>query len=111
MFQDVNAGILRSLEQDSEVLERIREAFERMLTHSEVKAYSFVEEIPTAGAGMVGVLHLSIHLQILINRGLLAGTGSQEMFGANRKRIRGQGVYTCHSPRDEQVRQRSGDWL
>ena len=54
MFQDVNAGILRSLEQDSEVLERIREAFERMLTHKEVKAYSFVEEIPTAGVGMVG---------------------------------------------------------
>ena len=61
MFQDVNAGILRSLEQDSEVLERIREAFERMLTHKEVKAYSFVEEIPTAGVGMVRVL-LSIHL-------------------------------------------------
>ena len=67
MFQDVNAGILRSMEQDSEVLERIREAFERVLTQEEVKAYSFVEEIPTAGVGMVGVLHLSIHLQMLIN--------------------------------------------
>ena len=54
MFQDVNTGILRSLEQDSEVLERIREAFERMLAHEEVKAHSFVEEIPTAGVGMVG---------------------------------------------------------
>ena len=66
MFQDVNAGILRSLEQDSEVLERIREAFERMLTHKEVKAYSFVEEIPTSGVGMVGVFDLSFHLQIII---------------------------------------------
>ena len=66
MLQDVNVGILRSLEQGSEVLERIREAFERILTHSEVKAYSFVEEIPTSGVGMVGVLDLSIHLQIII---------------------------------------------
>ena len=111
MLQDVNTSILRSLEQDSEVLERIREAFERMLTHEEVKAYSFVEEIPTAGVGMVGVLLLSIRLQILINWGFVARTGSQEMFGANRKRIRGPRLYTCHPSRDEQVRQCCGDWL
>ena len=67
MFRDVNTGILRSLEQDSEVLERIREAFERMLAHEEVKAYSFVEEVPNAGIGMVRVLLLYIHLQMLIS--------------------------------------------
>ena len=111
MFQDVNSGILRSLEEGSEVLERIREAFERMLTHEEVKAYSFVEEIPTAGVRMVGVLHLSIHLQMLINCGLVARTGSREMFRANWECIGGPGIYTCHPPRDEQVRQCSGDWL
>ena len=63
MFQDVNTGILRSLEEGSEVLERIREAFERMLAHKDVKAYSFVEEIPTAGVGMVRALLPLIHLQ------------------------------------------------
>ena len=111
MFQDVNAGILRSLEEGSEVLERIMEAFERMLAHEDVKVYSFVEEIPTAGVGVVGVLHLSVHLKMLVNCGLVARTGSQEMFGANRKRIRGPGLYTCHPSRDEQVRQCYGDWL
>ena len=111
MLQDVNAGILRSLEEGSEDLERIREAFERMLMHKEVRAYSFVEEIPTAGVGVVRALLLSVALQILINWGLVARTGSQEIFGANRKCIRGQGLYACHPPRDEQVRQCSGDWL
>ena len=55
MFQDANVGILQSLEQDSEVLERIRGGFERMMAREKVKAYSFVEEIPTAGVGMVRV--------------------------------------------------------
>ena len=55
MLQDANADILRSLEQDSEVWERIRDSFERMVTREEVKAYSFVEEIPTTGVGMVRV--------------------------------------------------------
>ena len=32
MLQDANIDILRSLEQDSEVLERIRDGFERMMT-------------------------------------------------------------------------------
>ena len=53
MLQDVNVGILRSLEQGSEILERIREDFERMMAREKVKAYSFVEEIPTVGVGMV----------------------------------------------------------
>ena len=60
MIRDANTGILRSLEQDSEVLERIREAFERMMARERVKAYSFVEEIPTVGVGMVRVLPASI---------------------------------------------------
>ena len=55
MLQDTNTGILRSLEQESEVLERIRDSFERMMTREKVKAYSFVEEIPTAGVGLVRV--------------------------------------------------------
>jgi hypothetical protein len=53
MLKDANTGILRSLEQDSEVLERISEAFERIVTRGEVKVYSFVEEIPTLGIGKV----------------------------------------------------------
>ena len=62
MLQDTNTGILRSLEQDSETLERIREAFERTITREKVKAHSFVEELPTAGIGMVRVVPASIPL-------------------------------------------------
>ena len=62
MLRDANTSILRSLEQDSEVLERIREAFERMMTRERVKAYSFVEELPTVGVGMVRVLSASTPL-------------------------------------------------
>ena len=61
MLQDANTGILRSLEPDSEILERIREAFERMMTRGEVKAYSFMEEIPTMGVGMVRTLPSLLH--------------------------------------------------
>ena len=62
MLRDANTNILRSLEQDSEVLERIREAFERMMARERVKAYSFIEELPTVGVGMVGLLSTSIPL-------------------------------------------------
>ena len=55
-LQDANTGILRSLEQDSEIFETISESFERMMTRERVKAYSFVEEIPTPGKGMVRAL-------------------------------------------------------
>ena len=65
MLRDTNTSILRSLEQESEVLERIREAFERMMTHERVKAYSFVEELPTVGVGRVGLLSASIPLPAL----------------------------------------------
>ena len=65
MLQDANTSILRSLEQGSEVLERIREAFEKMMVRENVKVYSFVEEIPTAGVGMVRVLPVSIPLHRL----------------------------------------------
>ena len=59
MFQDVNIGILRSVERGSEILERIREAFERIIARDKVEAYSFVEEIPTVGVGMVRILPAS----------------------------------------------------
>ena len=59
MLRDANTSILRSLEQDSEVLDRIREAFERMMTREKVMAYSFVEELPVAGVGMVGTFYIN----------------------------------------------------
>ena len=94
MFQDVNAGILRSLEQDSEVLERIREAFERTLTHEDVKAYSFVEEIPTAGVGMVRVL-LLIHSFANINKLRPCGKNrwSRNVRGKSETHPRARGIY------------------
>ena len=63
MLQNTNTSILRSLEQDSETLERIREAFERTITREKVKVYSFVEEIPMAGIGMVRALAASVPLR------------------------------------------------
>ena len=70
MLQDANTGILRSLEPDSEVLERIREAFEIIMAREKVKAYSFVEEIPTVGVGMVRALPASIPLHGLRAHGM-----------------------------------------
>ena len=105
MLQDANTSILRSLEQDSEVLERIRDGFERMMTREKVKAYSFVEEIPTAGVGMVRARFP------YTDRGLMARTGSRKAFGTNGKCMGGQGLYTRNPSRDEQVRQSPGDWL
>ena len=69
MFQGANTSILRSLEHDSEVLERIREPFERIMTRDKVKVYSFVEEIPTVGVGMVRVLPAAIILDLCMDRG------------------------------------------
>ena len=105
MLQDANIDILRSLEQDLGVLERIRDGFERMMTRDKVKAYSFVEEISTAGVGMVRVRFPCT------DQGLMAGTCSRKVFRANGKYIGGQGLYSCHLLRDEQVRQPPGDWL
>ena len=97
MIQDANTGILRSLEQDSEVLERIRDGFERMMTREKVKAYSFVEEIPTVGVGMVRVQFPGT------DRWLMERIGSRKAFGANGKCTGGQGLHTCIPSRYGQV--------
>ena len=107
MLQNANTDILRSLEQDSEILERIREAFERTMAREKVKAYSFVEEIPTAGVGMVRALPI-VHPFHCTARGLMARAGSRKIFRTDWKCIGGQGLYTCNPSRDEQVRQWSG---
>ena len=49
---------------DPEVLEGIREEFEQMINEGEVQAYSFVEEYPTAGVGLVSVLHTHLFQNI-----------------------------------------------
>ena len=64
-----NTGILRSLEQNSEILERISEDFEQMMLREKVKAYSFVEEIPTPGEGIVRALSAFIPLSRLRTHG------------------------------------------
>ena len=102
MIQDANTGIVRSLEQDSEVLERIRDGFERIMAREEVKAYSFVEEIPTAGVGVVRVRFPCT------DRWLMARTGSRKIFGTNGKCMGGQGLHICDPSRDKQVRQVAG---
>ena len=68
-LQDANMGILWSLEQYSEILERIREDFEQMMLREKVKAYSFIEEIPTPGEGIVRALPASIPFSILRTHG------------------------------------------
>ena len=66
MPQDGDAGILGLQRHILALLERvwegIWEGFERMLFDEEVKAYSFVEGIPTVGAGMVRIPLASICL-------------------------------------------------
>src|SRR5436853_7234983 len=43
--RDTNISLLRSIEQDSEILERISEDFQTMLTRRRLKVCSFVEEL------------------------------------------------------------------
>jgi hypothetical protein len=52
-FQTVNDDLIRDLERDSEILDRIRDSFSRILNRRTFTIWSFVEELPTAGVGKV----------------------------------------------------------
>lgn len=45
IFRDTNIALLRSIERDSEILERISDAFRRTVKRGSIKVFSFTEEL------------------------------------------------------------------
>jgi protein SERAC1 len=58
-FQTVNEDLIRDLERDSQILDRIRDSFSRILNRRTFTVWSFVEELATIGVGKVYHLHMS----------------------------------------------------
>ena len=54
LLQNPNTKILRALEIDSEILERISRSFGQVLASGKIKVHSFQEELDTKGAMIVG---------------------------------------------------------
>jgi protein SERAC1 len=52
-FQTVNDDLIRDLQRDSQILDRIRDSFSRILDRRTFTVWSFVEELATAGVGKV----------------------------------------------------------
>jgi hypothetical protein len=50
---DANVDLIRSLERDSQTLDRIRDSFSRILDKRRLTIWSFVEELPMRGAERV----------------------------------------------------------
>jgi protein SERAC1 len=55
-LQDVNHGLLRDLERDSQTLDRIRDSFSWILDMRVLKVWSFKEELAVTGGEKVYVL-------------------------------------------------------
>jgi hypothetical protein len=55
-LQDVNHGLIRDLERDSQTLDRIRDGFSRILDKRVLKVWSFEEELAVTGGGKVYVM-------------------------------------------------------
>jgi protein SERAC1 len=54
-LQNVNRGLIRDLERDSQTLDRIRDSFSRILDKRVLKVWSFEEELAIKGGGKVYV--------------------------------------------------------
>jgi hypothetical protein len=54
-LQAVNDDLIRDLERDSPILDRIRDNFSRILDRCKFAVWSFVEELATTGAGKVDI--------------------------------------------------------
>jgi hypothetical protein len=54
-LQAVNDDLIRDLERDSPILDRIRDNFSRNLDRCKFAVWSFVEELATTGAGKVDI--------------------------------------------------------
>jgi hypothetical protein len=52
-LQNVNCGLIRDLERDSQTLDRIRDSFSRILDKRVLKVWSFEEELAITGGGKV----------------------------------------------------------
>jgi protein SERAC1 len=55
-LQTFNDSLIRDLERDSQILDRIRDSFSRVLDRRTLVIWSFVEELPTIGVGKVYIL-------------------------------------------------------
>jgi hypothetical protein len=51
-----NVDLIRSLEKDSQILDRIRDGFSRILDKRSLTIWSFIEELPIRGVGKVCTL-------------------------------------------------------
>lgn len=54
-LQEPNMPLLRALKPESEILDRISEAFARMLAFKELDVHSYFEELPMGKLGKVNV--------------------------------------------------------
>jgi hypothetical protein len=52
-LKNMNDDLIRDLERDSQILDRIRDSFSRTLDRRTLTVYSFVEELPMLGIGQV----------------------------------------------------------
>jgi hypothetical protein len=57
-LQNVDHGLIRDLERDSQTLDRIRDSFDRILDKRVLKVWSFEEELTITGGGKVCVMCL-----------------------------------------------------
>jgi hypothetical protein len=55
---NANVDLIRSLERDSQVLDRVRDSFNRILDKRRLSVWSFVEELPMRGVEKVSISHL-----------------------------------------------------
>ena len=51
--QNTNINLIRDLERDSQILDRIRDSFSRILDRRTLSVWSFVEELSMTGLGRV----------------------------------------------------------
>src|ERR1700733_8882345 len=63
-LQDVNHGVIRDLERESETLDRIRDSFSRILDKRVLKVWSFEEELAITGGRKVDVTCFSCDVSL-----------------------------------------------
>jgi hypothetical protein len=54
-LRDVNRDLIRDLKSNSQVLDRIRDSFSRLLEKRTFVVWSLLEELPMAGVGKVPI--------------------------------------------------------
>lgn len=78
-FQNTNSKLIRDLEGDGQTLDRIKDSFSRILDGRTLMVWSFVEELPVVGVGMVCTSNAAISYLILLIRLLMVTRPLSEM--------------------------------